>query len=414
MRKKLREGCYRIDFRDKAGRRYRLNFPTRKEADDQLTELKGKIRKNEFVAPRSIPKFSVVAEEWLKLMSDRRPGTVNNWRAQVNGHLTPKLGDLRLDLIDRTTVENLQSELGKKLSPRTVNAIRTTLAAILNLAIGRNYIAGKNPVDDALKPFNADQEITINEAGEAVTGRKPQVKAVRAEEVLNSDEIRRLLEDAEPGLYRTLFATAALTGLRSGELFGLRWSDIEINRENGAAKIFVRRSLTWARGDGEEGPVAYKFYPPKTTAGLREVSVPPELASMLRAWKLRCPVSGTLDLVFCAEGGKPIRRSNALRYGLWPALKRAGLRRVNMHSLRHSHASMLIALNTPISEVANRLGHSSAVVTLNVYAHFLKAAETNSADRLAKSILPRATQTTSRAVGHYLGTLEVGLTAGAV
>jgi integrase len=414
MRKKLREKCYRIDFRDKTGRRYRLNYPTRKEADDKLTELKGRIRKNEFVAPQSIPKFAEVAEQWLALKSDRRPGTVNNWRAQVNGYLTPKLGTLRLDLIDTEVVEQLQVNLTNKLSPRTINAIRTTLAAILNLAIRRGYIAGKNPVADAVKPFSADQEIMINEHGEEVRDRKAQAEAVRPEEVLGPDEIRRLVDAATPGLYRTLFATAALTGLRSGELFGLRWSDIEIERENADPKIFVRRSLTWARGAGEEGTVVYKFYSPKTKAGRRDVSVPPELAAVLRAWKLRCPVSGTLDLVFCTVEGKPVRRSNALRYGLWPALSRAGLRRVNMHSLRHSFASMLIALNTPITEVAKRLGHSTPAVTLDVYAHFMKATESNSVNRLAESILPRTTQTTSRQLGHYLGTPESSPTAEAV
>src|SRR5258708_26859300 len=98
MRKKLREKCYRIDFRDKTGRRYRLNYPTRKEADDKLTELKGRILKNEFVAPRSAPKFAVVAEEWLELMSNRRPGTMNNWRGRVSQYLSPEPGSVHLCL----------------------------------------------------------------------------------------------------------------------------------------------------------------------------------------------------------------------------------------------------------------------------------------------------------------------------
>jgi integrase len=259
MRKKLREKCYRIDFRDKTGRRYRLNYPTRKEADDKLTELKGRVLKNEFVAPRSIPKFSVVAEEWLGLMRNRRPGTVNNWLAQVNRYLTPKLGTLRLDLIDTTVVEQLQVDLANRLSPRSINAIRTTLAAIFNLAIRRGYTVGKNPVADAVKPFSADQEITINENGEEVKSRKTQAEAVRPEEVLGPDEIRRLIEAATPGLYRTLFATATLTGLRSGELFGLRWSDIDLGKSSDDPKIVVRRSLTGARCAEEKGVVVHKF-----------------------------------------------------------------------------------------------------------------------------------------------------------
>ena len=85
-----------------------------------------------------------------------------------------------------------------------------------------------------------------------------------------------------------------------------------------------------------------------------------------------------------------------------------------MHSLRHSFASMLIALNTPITEVAKRLGHSTPAITLDVYAHFMKATESNSVNRLAQSILPRTIQTTSRPVGHYLGTPEASPTAEAV
>jgi hypothetical protein len=73
--------------------------------------------------------------------------------------------------------------------------------------------------------------------------------------------------------------------------------------------------LRWARRDGEEGKVVYKFYPPKTEAGVRNFDIPLELVSVLRTWKLRCPPSGDLNLVFCTAEGTPIRRSNALRYG---------------------------------------------------------------------------------------------------
>ena len=73
--------------------------------------------------------------------------------------------------------------------------------------------------------------------------------------------------------------------------------------------------MRWARRDGEEGKVVYKFYPPKTEAGVRNFDIPLELVSVLRTWKLRCPPSGDLNLVFCTAEGTPIRRSNALRYG---------------------------------------------------------------------------------------------------
>src|SRR5271167_4214116 len=88
----------------------------------------------------------------------------------------------------------------------------------------------------------------------------------------------------------------------------------------------------------------------------------------LRRWKLQCPQSEH-DLVFAIRDGQPMHRSTALRYGLRPALNRAGLRRVNMRSLRRSFASALIIAGAPVTEVQHLLGHSSAAIMLKVYSH---------------------------------------------
>ncbi len=107
------------------------------------------------------------------------------------------------------------------------------------------------------------------------------VQPLRPEEVLDPNEIRKVLEKAQPGYYRTLFLTAYLTGMRSGELFALRWSDIELKgidaetgRESSRGRIFVRRSLSWARVEKDDGPVRPRFFPPKTKAGVRTLPIP--------------------------------------------------------------------------------------------------------------------------------------------
>ena len=153
----------------------------------------------------------------------------------------------------------------------------------------------------------------------------------------------------------------------------------------------------------DDGPVRPRFFPPKTKAGVRTLPIPMELAGALRRWKLQCPQSEH-DVVFPMPDGQPMHRSTALRYGLWPALSRAGLRRVNMHSLRHSFASALIMAGAPVTEVQSLLGHSSPAVTLKVYSHWFKNVETDSVDRLAKSLT-----TGSKNLGHFLDTLEVAL-----
>jgi integrase len=206
---------------------------------------------------------------------------------------------------------------------------------------------------------------------------------VSPDAVLSPDEIRTMLNSSSPGLYRTLFTTAALTGARSGELFALRWGDIEIPK-NGPAYLYVRRTVSWARVKGDV--IRPRYYPPKTRAGLRKIPIPAELVSTLRSWKLQCPATDD-DLVFPAADGRPIRRSNALRYGLWSALRRAGLRRVNMHSLRHSFASALIMGGAAVTEVQSLLGHASPAITLGIYSHWFKTVDSGAVGRLSQMIL---------------------------
>ncbi len=222
---------------------------------------------------------------------------------------------------------------------------------------------------------------------EGETQSRDANRPVRADEVLNLVEIRRLLDAADPGYYRTLFMTAALTGMRSGELLGLRWCDVEL-QDN---RINVRRSLSWARvGEESEDKTPERaqprFFEPKTATSRRTIPISPELVAALRRWKLQCPKAKD-DLVFPASSGAPAHRSTVLKRGLYPALTRAKLRRVDMHSLRHSFASILIAAGTPITEVQALLGHSSAQTTLKVYSHWFRSLNTSSIDTLSKALL---------------------------
>jgi integrase len=321
---------WQIDYRDGQGRRHRATFDTKKEADNALTDIKSRIGKGEYVASKLLPHFRELAEDWFRSKGDRRPGTVGNWRAQIDLHLNPKLGDLRLDRIDVALIEKLRDELRAKLSAKSVNAMLTTAAAIFKLAVRRKLATG-NPAADAERAFMGATELK-DEATKQQRG--DGVQPLRPEEVLDPNEIRKVLEKAEPGYYRTLFLTAYLTGMRSGELFALRWSDIELKgidaetgKESSRGRILVRRSLSWARVKKDDGPVRPRFFPPKTKAGVRTLPIPMELAGALRRWKLQCPQSEH-DVVFAMPDGQPMHRSTALRYGLWPALSRAGLRRV--------------------------------------------------------------------------------------
>jgi integrase len=367
-----------LDYRPQglAGPRHRVEFPTKKAAERHQAATRVKVTRGEYITPEKIPTFGQAAAEWLRGKQDHHPATVQSWRVHLR-HLA-KLDTLRLDRIDVATIERVRDELrAEGLSPKTISSILTTASAVGKLALRRKW-ATSNPAALAERPRRAVTELAGDEDAQSDSG----LRAVRPDEVLSSDEIRRLLEHAEPGLYRTLFATVAATGLRSEEASALRWSDVELE----TGRLFVRRALSWSRGAAEQGKVRPKFFQPKTLAGNRTLPLPAPLTTGLRAWKLQCPASSH-DLVFCRPDGEPLQRSNVLRQGLYPALRRAGLRGSNIKTLRHSFASGLIAAGAVITEVQHRLGHSNPGVTLKVYSHWFKDADTGAGDRFASGFL---------------------------
>ena len=279
------------------------------------------------------------------------------------------------------SIERFREQLrAEGYAPVTVNAFLQDLGAVFKLAVRRG-VCLVNPVERIERSFVGACEIELGRD----QGESPAEGRVTPAELLTPAELGRLVAAAAPGVYRMLLALAAATGLRSGELLALQWSDLELPQA-GPGRVQVRRTLSWARVKGEEAAVRPRFYPPKTQTGRRAVPLPAPLVAALQEWRPRCP-QGELDLVFPNSDGGLIRRTTALRYGLWPALRRAGLRRVTMHSLRHSFASALLMGGRPITEVQHLLGHSSPAVTLKVYAHFLPSEQSLGTEALTQAIL---------------------------
>jgi integrase len=386
-----RKGCsgqncdctWRLDYRPLGtfGPRRRLFFDTKKSAEKHLAETSAKALRGEYIDCAKVPTFKAAADLWFGSKIDRRASHVADLRARLDKHILPRVGAIRLDRITVGSVEKMRDDLrANGYAPRTINTIIRIVGAVFHAAIRRGEVVS-NPVDKVERAFMASRELRPGDDGGASVD-----EAVSPDGILSPVEIRSMITAANPGLYRTLFATAALTGARSGELFALRWSDIELPKE-GVACLYIRRTVSWARLKGE--PIRARFYPPKTKAGVRKIPIPPELVAALRVWKMRCPATAD-DLVFPASNGRPIRRSNALRYGLWAALRRAGLRRVNMHSLRHSFASALIMGGAAVTEVQSLLGHASPAITLRIYSHWFKTVDSGAVTRLSRVILGNA------------------------
>jgi integrase len=171
--------------------------------------------------------------------------------------------------------------------------------------------------------------------------------------------------------YKLLLKVAVFTGMREGEILGAQWDDIDWKSK----QLHVRRS--WKEG---------AFHAPKTATSIRRVDLPDFLVSELREWRLGCP-KGPDDLIFPNLEGRPLSHANLLQRGFYPALRRAGLRRIRFHDLRHTFASLLIASGEDVVRVSRLLGHASPNITLNVYSHMLPKEHYGSAERLARLVL---------------------------
>lgn len=381
--RQVRKGCWKYDFRDDRGVRHvKATFRTKDEADRAMRDALGKVDRGIYVSPSELPTFRELAEEWFAGKGAHNPSSRAGWRRHLDLHLLPALGHRRLDAITAAVVEGAVRDAmaanSRKLSPRTINKVLTTGAAIFKLAARRNLVE-RNPFQLAERLREGAGELRED------TDRARDDGRLGPEDVPTPDELRALLDAAEPRFYRTLFLAAALTGSRPGELRALRWSHVDLDEP----AIKIRRAHTHAHVRGEERRPEGRVYGTKTKAGMRDVPLEAPLVAAIRRWKLQCPPTPG-DLVFPGSNGLPFHESTALRQGLYPALERAKLPRFTLYSLRHFFASFLISKGAPVTEVAYLLGHADPTVTLRRYSHWFRRAKSDAMGELARAVCGEA------------------------
>ncbi len=375
-----RRGKWVVDFRDNKGKRRWETHETRKAADDALSKRVGQLRKGSYKAPSEIPKFETVARAWLaERKQESRHSSYAIWESHVVRHILPAFEGVRVNAITPAMVRNFRNDRSDHgLGAGMVNKLTTTLSAILELAI-----------DDECLERNPAQRVKRRK-GTSGEGRGESERAVREDEVLSTEQVGKLLAETEPGLFRAFIMTAALTGCRSGELLSLRWDeDVDLDTKT----LTVRRSLSYVKSIDERGqPPKARFTAPKSESSIRTLPLVPQLVTELKRWRLACP-KGSEGLVFPKLDGGAQHRSYVTLAGFKPALERAGLPAVKLHSLRHSFASTLIMQGKPVTQVAHLLGHKKSSVTLDVYARWFKRLESADADAVqgvADLMIPRS------------------------
>jgi integrase len=208
---------------------------------------------------------------------------------------------------------------------------------------------------------------------------RPGVKKMRA---LSQEEVGRFLAVTDKGRHAEYFRTAVVTGMRPGELAGLRWGDVDFEH----CTISIQRSLAWKTKfvDG------WILVPPKTERGRRQITIPKSLANALAELKKRQEVvrgkAGSSykyeEFVFANKSGRPVYPRQFVRV-FKVALLRASLpRTIRLYDLRHTSATLLLRAGEHIKVVSERLGHSSVGITLEIYVHVLPGMPRDAANRM--------------------------------
>jgi integrase len=274
--------------------------------------------------------------------------TFVRYQGIVKNHISPTIGRKKLKDLGRTEVRTLYSAKGKELSPRSVDYIHVTLQKALSQAMRDNLI-----------PRNV------------ATGERPRSSRKREEIMaLSSEQAKALLSTAKGERNEALYVVAVHTGLRQGELLGLKWVDIDL----AGHRLSVRRALKVT----DHG---LDFGPPKNNASRRSVPLSKTALTVLRAHRTRQNEErlrlGNLwqdhDLVFPNHIGKPLDHGNLYYREYKPLLQRAELgdEGFTFHSLRHTFATELFNQRKRPKIIQSLLGHSSITQTMDTYSHLL-------------------------------------------
>jgi len=346
-----------IDFYDNKGKRRWQTLPegsTKTDARRVLREIEDKIDKGIFIPQKNLPVFSAVADMWLIAKRPNiRHSTYKQYKGHINNHLKPYFEGRRINRINYDEVEKFISHcFDCEITIPTMKKILVNLGAIMTYAVRKRYI-DYNPVREVEKPKGQSE----HEEGNGLS-------------ILTPNEILALSDAAPDIKHKTLFMAAVTTGLRQGELLGMKWIDIDwFNNQ-----FHVNRTYNH-----------FRFYEPKTKTSKRRVDVPPQMMKQLKKWKLACPVNG-LDLVFPNENGKPMSSLNMYNRKFLPAMEKAGSKRIRFHDLRHTYASLLIDQGENVKYIQKQLGHASIKLTLDTYGHLMKDVNKEAASRLGKAI----------------------------
>ena len=354
--------------REAGGRRVQLTkggFATRAEARQALRQVADQMRVG--VGHTAGLMVAEYLELWLAGKRRLRPSTAKSYGEHIRLYLAPEIGGVRLNALSAQHIDDMYTRIAaqprrRPMSPATVRRVHSTLRTALNAALRRRLI-----------PYNPAGQVEL-----PAEHRSPVV-------VWSPEQLREFLSSIRDDRLYALFHVVALTGMRRGEVCGLRWEDVDFD----SRVVRVRQQVVQLAGRCHIGP-------PKTKSGTRTIALDRGTAEVLRAHRCRQNLErdrwgdAWVDsgLVFTREDGT-LLLPNHVTYHFRALVQRAGLPIIRFHGLRHTAASVALAAGVAMKTVSDRLGHSSTAITADLYTHVSPAVAQDAADRIAEVIAGR-------------------------
>lgn len=341
-----------LETRDANGRRkqkWHSFRGTKREAQKRLAELVTECEHGTYVEP-SKQTVATFFADWLRDWAPGKasPKTLERYQSLV-AHVIAAIGDKPMQQVRGGDLNRLYRDLAARgFAPQSVRHVHTVASRVFAHAFRQ-------------------EEIRTNPCERVDAPKVPHTEAA----VLRPEEIPVMLDGLRGTVLYPIAVVGLGTGLRRGELLALRWIDVDLD----GGTLAVKQSL-------EETPRGgLRFKEPKSARGRRTVSLSPSVVEVLKErrkdqleHRLRLGMGKPPAdaLVFTTFEGNPRRPDNVSR-DFCEAMRRIGLPHISLHSLRHTHASMLLKAGEDVLTISRRLGHASAAITLNVYGHLISS-----------------------------------------
>lgn len=351
---------YAFEVKEKNGKRKTLKkrgFKTKKEARNAEAERRTEWESGAYIDPSKM-KFGDYITNWLENKNDVSMETRYTNEGHIRNHIIPELGNIPLQQVNVGHIESMISSLKKKdISPATVRKIFNLVQTSFKSA-QRKELINKNPFD-------------LMDSGSKPKHSKGKV------DYWTKEEVKQFFNKLDHR-YRMLFILAIYTGMRRGEILGLRWKDVDFERKQ------LRISNSLRPMQGLKNGV-------KTTSGYRSITISNYVKTELEKQyemiqeekKLYGKDYSDNDLVICRPNGKPVNTSSFT--GFWKRIvKNTDMRYIRFHDLRHTCASLLLSAGVHPKVVQEQLGHSSIRITLDKYSHMMPNMQAEAADTLEK------------------------------